>query len=92
VAAIAPELKRGFTSNGGDKSVTIFDTATLKPIKKVSVTGTDFILYDSFTRRVFPLNAKTTVLDAITGDRVGEVDWGRGYRGRRVGRQKAKST
>lgn len=33
--AIAPELKRGFTSNGGDGSVTIFDTETLKTIKKV---------------------------------------------------------
>jgi hypothetical protein len=27
-AAIAQDLKRGFTSNGGDKSVRIFDTKT----------------------------------------------------------------
>ena len=75
-AAIAPELKRGFTSNGRDKSVTIFDTESLKPIRKVSVAGTDFILYDPFTRRVFPMNEKITVLDAKTGDQVGEVNLG----------------
>jgi len=75
-AAIAPELKRGFTSNGRDKSVTIFDTETLKPINKVPVAGTDFILYDPFTKRVFPINEKVTVLDATTGDKVGDVDLG----------------
>jgi len=75
-AAIAPELKRGFTSNGGDRSVTIFDTATLKTVRKVSVNEPDFILYDSFTKRVFPMDEKITVLDAISGDKVGEVDLG----------------
>jgi len=75
-AAIASELKRGFTSNGREKSVTIFDTGTLKPIKKVSVLGTDFILYDPFTKRVFPMNEKMTVLDATTGEKTGEMDLG----------------
>jgi DNA-binding beta-propeller fold protein YncE len=75
-AAIAPELKRGFTSNGRDKSVTVFDTETLKPIKKTSANGTDFILYDPFTKRVFPMSEKVTVLDAQTGDQVGELDLG----------------
>ena len=75
-AAIAPELKRGFTSNGGDKSVTIFDTETLKPIERVSVNGTDAIVYDTFTKRVFPMSEKVTVLDASTGEKVGEVDLG----------------
>src|SRR5262245_34323651 len=31
--ALAPELNRGFTSNGGDSSVTIFDYKTLAVIK-----------------------------------------------------------
>jgi hypothetical protein len=75
-AAIAPELKRGFTSNGRDKSVTVFDSETLEPIKKTKVNGTDFILYDPFSKRVFPLAEKVTVLDAKTGDKVGEVDLG----------------
>jgi len=74
--ALAAEYRRGFTSNGGDSSVTIFDTETLKTLKKVSVSGTDFILYDPFTKRVFPLNEKITVLEAATGDKIGEVDLG----------------
>lgn len=74
--ALAPELKRGFTSNGGDGSVTIFDSVTLATIKKVKVNNPDFILYDPFSKRVFPMNGTITVLDAQTGDRAGEVDLG----------------
>ncbi len=37
--AIAPELSRGFTSNGRSNTVTIFDTKTLKTIADVKVTG-----------------------------------------------------
>jgi hypothetical protein len=75
-AAIAADLHRGFTSNGREKSVTIFETVSLKTIKKVPVNGTDFILYDPFSKRVFPLTEKVTVLDAKTGDTVGELDLG----------------
>jgi WD40 repeat protein len=74
--AIAPELKRGFTSNGGDGSVTIFDTQTLATIKKIKASDPDFILYDPFSKRVFPMNEKITVLDAATGETAGEVDLG----------------
>lgn len=75
--ALAPELHRGFTSNGGDKSVTIFDSDKLTPIKKVQlVTGTDNIVYDSSSKRIFPLNEKTTVLDAQSGKVAGTVDFG----------------
>jgi hypothetical protein len=75
-AAIAADLHRGFTSNGREKSVTIFDTDSLKTIKKVPVNGTDFILYDPFSKRVFPLTEKVTVLDANSGDAVGQLDLG----------------
>ena len=74
--AIAPDLKRGFTSNGGDGSVTVFDSETLKAIRKVKVNDPDFILYDPFSKRVFPMNEKITVLDATNGETVGEVDLG----------------
>lgn len=40
-AAIAPEFHCGFTSNGRDKSVTIFDTRTLATIGKVAPRGWD---------------------------------------------------
>src|SRR5258708_32255521 len=60
--AIAGELHRGFTSNGGDKSVTMFDTRTLAPIKRVQLQSSpDFILYDPFSKRVFPMSHETTV-------------------------------
>jgi DNA-binding beta-propeller fold protein YncE len=75
--ALAPDLHRGFTSNGKDKSVTVFDTKTLATIKNVKLEGgTDAILYDSFTKRVFPINEKITVLDAQTGEVAGTVDLG----------------
>jgi len=74
--AIANGLKRGFASNGRDSSVTIFDTETLKTIKKVPVNDPDSILYESFTKRVFPMNRKTSVLDAVSGEKVGEIDIG----------------
>ena len=33
--AVVPELGKGFTSNGRDSSVTVFDLKTLKPINKI---------------------------------------------------------
>jgi DNA-binding beta-propeller fold protein YncE len=76
-AAIAPEFHRGFTSNGRDKSVTIFDTKTLATIAKVPLEGgTDFILYDPFSKRVFPMNEKITVIDAESGKVTDMVDLG----------------
>jgi len=75
--ALAPELHRGFTSNGKDKSVTVFDTRTLATVKSVKLeSGTDAILYDPFTKRVFPINEKITVIDAQSGDVAGTFDLG----------------
>jgi len=75
--ALAPELHRGFTSNGKDKSVTIFDSGTLAVIKTVKLEGgTDAIVYDPATKRVFPMSEKITVIDAQTGDVAGTVDLG----------------
>lgn len=76
-AAIAGNLHRGFTSNGQSKTVTVFDTKTLATIKTVHLEGgTDFILYDPFSKRVFPMNEKITVIDAATGEVAGTVDLG----------------
>lgn len=70
--AIAPELHRGFTSNGKASTVTIFDLTTLAKIDEVKVSGEnpDAILYDPASKRVFAFNgrsANVTVLDALTG-------------------------
>lgn len=74
--ALAPELNRGFTSNGGDQSVTVFELQTLRPITKVSVNPPDFILYDSFSQHVFPLSKVTSVLDAKSAKSVAQIDLG----------------
>ena len=76
--AIASSLNRGFTSNGRDTSVTIFDLRTLAPISTVKVTGPnpDAILFDPFSGRVFSFNARgnnATAIDAASGKVVGTI-------------------
>ncbi|HZD84414.1 MAG TPA: YncE family protein [Gemmatimonadaceae bacterium] len=78
---LAPELNRGFTSNGRDSSVTIFDYKTLAPIGVVKIPGRnpDAILYDAATKRVFTFNGGTsnaTAIDATNGTVVGTVALG----------------
>src|SRR5215510_3842728 len=64
--AIADDLGRGFTSNGRDGSVTIFDPKSLKSIGKVKVgTNPDCIIYDSATHRVFAFNRGSSDASAI---------------------------
>jgi DNA-binding beta-propeller fold protein YncE len=75
--AIASAFKHGFTSNGRENKVSMFDPATLKLIKKIDVgKGPDGIYYDPATKRVFTNNHGThdiTAIDAATGDVVGTV-------------------
>lgn len=76
--ALAPELGRGFTSNGREGSVTIFDLKTLKAISKVQNIGEnpDAIIFDPATKRVFTFNGKSqdsTAIDAGTGNIVGKI-------------------
>src|ERR1043166_9455008 len=77
-AAIASEFKHGFTSNGRENKVSMFDTNTLALIKKIVVgKGPDGIYFDPATKRIFTNNHGThdiTAIDAKTGDVVGTVD------------------
>jgi len=80
--AIAPELGRGFISNGQAATVTIFDLKTLKKTGEVP-TGKkpDAILYDPATSRVFAFNGgsdSATVIDAKEGKVAGTVNLGGG--------------
>ena len=80
--AIAPELGRGFVSNGQSSTVTIFDLKTLKPIGDVP-TGKkpDAIIYDPATSRVFAFNGgsnSATVIEAKDGKVAGTIDLGGG--------------
>ena len=79
--ALAPKWSHGFTSNGGDSTVTMFDTKTLAAIRKIHIPtgGLDGIMYDAFSDRIILTNHSRPVgtlvaLSAETGDIVGTVD------------------
>src|SRR6267143_433538 len=75
--ALAPELGRGFTSNGRENTVSIFDLKTLAVSSKVKVgDNPDAILYDPATKRVFTFNGRSqdsTVIDAEKGTVLGTI-------------------
>ena len=70
--ALAPELDKGFISNGKENTVTVFSSSTLKTMAKIPVTGAenpDFIAYDSFSKQVVAFGGRShnaSVIDART--------------------------
>ncbi|WP_035355885.1 YncE family protein [Edaphobacter aggregans] len=78
--AIASRQKHGFTSNGKENKVSMFDTTTLAVIKKIEVgRGPDGIYYDEASNRVFTNNHGShdiTAIDGSSGDVVGTVTVG----------------
>jgi DNA-binding beta-propeller fold protein YncE len=76
--ALAPDLGRGFTSNGGADTVTIFDLKTLKSLGDVKTgKNPDSIIYDPATKQVFAFNgrgASATVIGASDGKVAGTID------------------
>jgi DNA-binding beta-propeller fold protein YncE len=75
--ALTPDFGRGFTSNGRENMVSIFDIKTWKTLNKVKVgERPDAILYDPASKRVFTFNAgtqDTTAVDAEKGTVVGSI-------------------
>jgi DNA-binding beta-propeller fold protein YncE len=79
--ALAPDLGRGYTSNGGDSTVTVFDLKTLAPVTRIHVgaQNPDAILYEPVTHRVFTFNGgsnSATAIDAAGDSVVGSVALG----------------
>jgi len=75
--AIAPELNKGFISNGRGNNVSIFDLKTLK-VTGTATTGEnpDSIRYDATSGRVFAFNGRSksaTAIDAKTGNVAGTI-------------------
>ena len=68
--AIAPDLGHGFTSDGADNDVTVFDLKTLKVITKIKTgQNPDAIIYEPVSHRVFTFNGRSsdsTAIDAKT--------------------------
>jgi YVTN family beta-propeller protein len=65
--AFAPSLKRGFTSNGGSDTVSVFELDTLHVIREVPVSGKkpDAILYEPRRSRIFTANGDSSNLSVI---------------------------
>jgi DNA-binding beta-propeller fold protein YncE len=77
--AIARDLNRGFTANGAEDKVGVFELDSLKPIAKWKATGKrpNQIAYEPVTRRVFSFNStgrNVTVFDARTGEVLSTID------------------
>ena len=68
--ALAPDLGRGFTSNGREGTVSVFDPKTLKTSNKIKVgENPDAILYDPATKRVFTFNGRSKDVSAIDAEK-----------------------
>lgn len=78
--ALAPELDRGFTSNGKDNTVTVFELSSLKVIGTVATDKKpDAIIFDASSKRVFAANGDSmslTVIDALTQKKIGSIALG----------------
>jgi len=78
--ALAPASNHGFTTNGGDSTVTMFDLKTLAVVKKIKIPagGLDGIMYDDFTNRIILTNhskpGTATALDPETGTITGQAE------------------
>lgn len=69
--AIANDLGRGYTSDGTDNDVSVFDLKTLKVLSKVKTgTNPDAIIYEPVSHHVITFNGRSndaTVFDGKTG-------------------------
>ncbi len=78
--AIATPFKHGFTTNGAEHKVSMFNPATLQVIQKIDVgRGPDGIYFHPGSKRVFTNNHGShdiTAIDAETGKVVGTVKIG----------------
>ena len=78
--AFADDLGRGFVSREQPPSIVTFDLSSLAVLRSTPTdVGTDAIVYDPATRRVFTANGKhhgvhdVTAIDAVTGRALGDV-------------------
>ena len=79
-AGLVTRYGHGFTTNGGDQTVTMFDLKTLDVIKQIKVgPGLDGIMYDEADDRIILTNhsrpiGTLTAIDPKTGDIVATVE------------------
>src|SRR5258706_10794818 len=79
-AGFAPKAGHGFTTNGGDQTVTMFDLKTLAVLRQIKVgPGLDGIMYDGPDDKIILTNhsrpvGTLTAIDPKTGDIVATVE------------------
>src|SRR5438874_12815139 len=68
--ALVPASHHGFTTNGGDSTVTMFDLASLAVIKKIHVPtgGLDGIMFDDFSGHIILTNPSPPIGTAAALD------------------------
>ena len=76
--ALAQDLGKGFTSNGRENTVTVFDLKTLKETARIKLDAEnpDAIMYEPVSRRVFTFNGRShnaTAIDAAKGTVIGNI-------------------
>jgi DNA-binding beta-propeller fold protein YncE len=71
--AVVPEFNVGFTSNGKEGMLSVFDLKTLKTLRKVKAgQNPDSIIYDPGSKRVFAFNGRSgdaTIVDPAALDK-----------------------
>lgn len=79
--ALAPKSGHGFTTNGGDSTVTMFDLQSLAVLKKIKVPvgGLDGIMFDDADNRVILTNhsrpiGTVTAIDPSSGEITGQAE------------------
>jgi DNA-binding beta-propeller fold protein YncE len=71
--AVVPEHNVGFTSNGKEGTLSVFDLKTLKTLRKIKAgQNPDSIIYDPASKRVFAFNGRSgdaTIVDPAALDK-----------------------
>jgi DNA-binding beta-propeller fold protein YncE len=76
--ALAQDLGKGFTSNGRENSVTVFDLKTLKETARIKLDAEnpDAIMYEPISKRIFTFNGRShnaTAIDAEKGSVIATI-------------------
>ena len=70
--ALAQDLGKGFTSNGRENTVTVFDLKTLKETARIKLDGAenpDAIMYEPVSKRIFTFNGRSNNSTAIDAEK-----------------------
>lgn len=78
--ALAPEVNRGFITDGDAGNIVVFDMKTLKVTKTIKgEDDADWILYDPASKRIFAFNGEAksaTVIDPAKGEVIKSIPLG----------------